>query len=510
MVLLREREPRPRRDDQPVHEVGAPARGSGAAAAPAVTATPRGAAAERGDALAVVLQSAVLQRWPLALPPVKRGSVQPWLVDTHGQGGEFIKGWIDNAVETYNRGAIDALIRQLKGSTDPCDTFLVDYARAALRRIKPWVVFGLDGRKASEIESALKQGYRRFDCAETYGNTELLAAAVKRCGLPRDSYEVLYKFDLRTGEDDRALGARLQSVCALFAGRVDCLVIHNLDVDWTRIAAGWTVLADFKRRGLARRIGIGNVRARHGPLLEQLAKVARIDVIENTIHSVLLDENVRALVRESGAELFVYNVMTAAKAIELTTAAQITDLISMLDASPTMIVSSSQGERNVGNLREFGSNPFLVPPDLDAEEDLTTGSKLFAWKQTQLAKGATNEEIELSTPLRSFLSSLMGEGAVAARSEFRSLGQHNRLAIVHWLHTRHGIAPAELMDAAVPRRVGLKPRFAGMPLTDVLLALLGTKNCDWKWSIELVQLLLASVEDWTSFLSLAAEEITDG
>lgn len=511
MVLLREHEPvRSPSAGRPSRDVPRRASAASAARPPAAVASPPGAAAGRDDALGGVLHRAVLQRWPLALPPVKRGVVTPWSVDTHGKGGEFIKGWIDNAVETYNRGALLALIKQLGPSSDEYDAYLVEYARAALRRTKPWAVFGLGGRTKLEIETAVRLGYRRFDCAESYGNTALLADAVKACGLHRDSYEVLYKFDLQPREDDKALVSRLTPVCARFGGRVDSLVIHNLDVDWNQIAAGWTVLAQLKRRGLARRIGIGNVRARHGALLELLAKIARVDVIENTLDSVLLDDNVRALVAESGAQLFAYNVMTVANAIGLSSAADLTELIGTLDATPSIILSSSQSDRNAQNLADFATNPFLVPIDTDAEEDLTTGYKIFEWRQQQSKLCATNEEIKLPKPLLAFLTSLLDDRAASARNAFQSEGgEHSRTAIVTWLRTRHGIEPAELVNIVVPRRSGLRQRFAGMALVDVLLALLGTRNCDWKWSIELVQLLLASVEDWESFLRAVAEEIAD-
>ncbi|MEU6328564.1 hypothetical protein ABZ851_15010 [Streptomyces sp. NPDC047049] len=49
-----------------------------------------------------------------------------------------------------------------------------------------------------------------------------------------------------------------------------------------------------------------------------------------------------------------------------------------------------------------------------------------------------------------------------------------------------------------------------MPLHEVLAALLGVKNCDWKWSIELVQLLVGSAEMGDCALRFGAGEIVQG
>jgi hypothetical protein len=61
----------------------------------------------------------------------------------------------------------------------------------------------------------------------------------------------------------------------------------------------------------------------------------------------------------------------------------------------------------------------------------------------------------------------------------------------------------------VPRRTGLKRRFAGMPLLDVLMALFGASSCNRKWATELVQMLVTPLKDWELILRPVAENITE-
>ncbi|MFJ9530444.1 hypothetical protein [Streptomyces cyaneofuscatus] len=44
-------------------------------------------------------------------------------------------------------------------------------------------------------------------------------------------------------------------------------------------------------------------------------------------------------------------------------------------------------------------------------------------------------------------------------------------------------------------------------LPEVLRALLGVKNCDWKWSIELVLLMVSDIDTWDNVLRPVADQI---
>ncbi|MGK3094606.1 hypothetical protein ACG93S_32820 [Streptomyces sp. WAC01490] len=50
-------------------------------------------------------------------------------------------------------------------------------------------------------------------------------------------------------------------------------------------------------------------------------------------------------------------------------------------------------------------------------------------------------------------------------------------------------------------------RWAVLPVPEVLGSLLGVKNCDWKWSIELVQLMVSDIDTWDNVLRPVADQI---
>ena len=92
----------------------------------------------------------------------------------------------------------------------------------------------------------------------------------------------------------------------------------------------------------------------------------------------------------------------------------------------------------------------------------------------------------------------------AAREEGRPVDQ---AFIREWLVGQGHVTADDLTSVRVPSRVGLKRRYIGMPLQDTLAALFGVKNCDWKWSIQLVQLMFSDAETWDCALRFGADEI---
>ena len=479
---------------EPAHGGGAPLRGGPAP-----------------DGLGGILRRCVLQRVRLSLPPITVGGFKNWDVDTRGDGSEFLAGWVDHAAQTFNRSALLELIKQVKTGGDPHDRPLLLHATAALERTKPWVVFGLDGRVAQDVDDAVAIGNRRFDCAESYANTSLLANAIKKHGLRRDQYDVFYKFDVRPSEKPAQLATRLTSVCEMFDGRLEGLLIHNLDVAPDAIVSAWATLIELKRSGRAGKIGVGNIRSHHGTLLEQLARAARIDIVENPADSGLLDENVFALLAETGAELLTYNVVMAAKAIGLTERPQLKDLVASLGARHTVILSSGDRERRRQNLADFATNPMLDKSPDAAPGNEETAFAIYTWTEAARKPCNDNEELALPEGLVTCLTALARDQGAAAAEQLRKLaaGAPTRTTILEWITATFPVRRSELETAKVPSRTGLKRRFAGMPLLDVLMALFGASSCNRKWATELVQMLVTPLKDWELILRPVAENITE-
>ncbi|WP_413095172.1 aldo/keto reductase [Streptomyces nitrosporeus] len=374
---------------------------------------------------------------------------------------------------------------------------------------KPWPVFGVDGRSREQLNAAVSEGYRRFDTAESYNNIHDVAEALR--GLPRNSYELLYKFDVKASESPAQLTDRLRGVAALFNGSLDSLVIHNLDVDKELLTAAWQVLGSLKGEGVAHQIGLGNVGEAHVGLLAELGGV---DVVENSVESVLLSEKIRDAISESGAHLYYYDVIRTAKQMNLDpkSADDMNALIYMMTSASTrtsMITSSGSAENRTANLTNFRGGP--DHPDFDGDEQYEGMGKVSAW-QKQQSSGQTNDSAFTLTPglhdwlagLSEHSADLRGQVAAAAQQAGQSVTQ---AFITEWLVSQGQLTAADLESVKVPSRVGLKRRYIDMALPEVLGALLGVKNCDWKWSIELVQLMVSDIDTWDNVLRHVADQI---
>nr|WP_237555645.1 aldo/keto reductase [Streptomyces sp. MnatMP-M77] len=374
---------------------------------------------------------------------------------------------------------------------------------------KPWPVFGVDGRSREQLNAAVSEGYRRFDTAESYNNIHDVAEALR--GLPRNSYELLYKFDVKAGESPAQLTDRLRGVAALFNGSLDSLVIHNLDVNKELLTAAWQVLGSLKGDGVAHQIGLGNFGEADVGLLAELGGV---DVVENSVESVLLSEKIQDAISKSGAHLYYYDVIRTARQMNLDPklADDMNALIYMMTSASTrtsMITSSGSAENRTANLTNFRGGP--SHPDFDGDEQYEGMGKVSAW-QKQQSSGQTNESaFTLAPGLHAWLADLSehsadlrGQVAAAAQQAGQSVTQ---AFITQWLVSQGQLTAADLESVKVPSRVGLKRRYIGMALPEVLGALLGVKNCDWKWSIELVQLMVSDIATWDNVLRHVADQI---
>ncbi|MFG3280735.1 aldo/keto reductase [Streptomyces sp. NPDC048111] len=382
---------------------------------------------------------------------------------------------------------------------------------------KPWLVFGVDGRSKEQLTSAVEAGYRRFDTAESYRNIDTVADVLR--GLPREDYEILYKFDVRSGEQAAELRARLQRVAALFGGRFDQLVIHNVDGDRGALSQAWQVLNELKREHITGQVGLGNIGENHTDLLSELGGV---DVVENSVESVLLSENIERAIKQSGAHLYYYDVMRTAQQMDLDLSSpdDLNGLIYTMSgtfpqrdgtSNATMISSSGTSRNQASNLANFGGGP--DHEDFTGDEQYDAMGKIDTWRKQQ-SSGQTNDtSFALREELSQWLVQLCQGGTAdelrqsiveAAKDQGQTVTQ---AFIEKWLVDERHVSAEDLSSVRVPSRVGLKRRYIGMPLRDALGALFGVKNCDWKWSIQLVQLLFSDAETWDLALRFGADEI---
>lgn len=119
-----------------------------------------------------------------------------------------------------------------------------------------WDVRGAEGQRA--IESALELGYRHIDTATIYANEDIVGAAVRASGIPREEIFVTSKVWPSDMSREGALRACEQSRRQLGMDYIDLYLLHRPGGD--RYGA-WDALSDLHRQGQVRALGVSNFSA---------------------------------------------------------------------------------------------------------------------------------------------------------------------------------------------------------------------------------------------------------
>ena len=130
---------------------------------------------------------------------------------------------------------------------------------------------------ASAVAFALRNGYRHIDTAVVYANEEAVGEGMRASGVPRAEIFLTTKVgrdDIDEGRLERSAEASLKR---LGTDHVDLLLIHwpNPAIPLRRSMAA---LANAKRRGLTRHIGVSNFTV---PLLEEAVSLSTEPISAN-------------------------------------------------------------------------------------------------------------------------------------------------------------------------------------------------------------------------------------
>lgn len=120
----------------------------------------------------------------------------------------------------------------------------------------------------SYVEEALAIGYRHLDTAFSYQNQDLVGAAIKRQGIPRQ--EVFVTSKLHPNDNDyQTASSKIREAIRLIWGIDTPESDHYLDAFLLHYpglrdpVAAWRALIDVRRQGLVRHIGVSNFEIRH-------------------------------------------------------------------------------------------------------------------------------------------------------------------------------------------------------------------------------------------------------
>lgn len=364
-----------------------------------------------------------------------------------------------------------------------------------------WITFGTDGRTEKEILSAIIYGYKQFDCAESYNNIEAVQSATKAFRR-REDYKIIYKFNLRAREDEKALTRRLEIVQEMFNKKFDSLLIHNTDGTDSDIETAWTVMKKLRKKGTVDEIGFGNIESKHAELITKLNSNDDINIIENSINSILTDEAIKDLISGTGARLIYYDVINTANEIGIKSTAGIKALIyymSGVSNKSSIVLSTDKTTRQQENIDNFSLGP--NDTNFDGDEQYGELDKIHKWSISSNACDTTDMQFSLSKNTKNSLEQLLKSDLNHLRKEIKKYSQSPNSktdSIKNYLIEKEIFSESDLMDIKFPELKGLKRRYIGISLNTIILSLLSNKNCDWKWSIQLIQALLVSGQDWES------------
>jgi 2,5-diketo-D-gluconate reductase A len=166
--------------------------------------------------------------------------------------------------------------------------------------------YRLSGEECSTaVEWAIQLGYRHLDTAQTYRNEVAVGEGMRRAGCARDTLFVTTKVWREQIGWGALQAAASQSLEQLGLDHFDLLLIHwpNADVPLAETVAA---LADVKRQGMTRAIGVSNFPS---AMLLEAARLSPEPIAVNQVeyHPFLPQEAVLAAARSAGIAVTAYS-----------------------------------------------------------------------------------------------------------------------------------------------------------------------------------------------------------
>jgi 2,5-diketo-D-gluconate reductase B len=212
------------------------------------------------------------------------------------------------------------------------------------------------------VLKALQSGYRHIDTARKYGSEENVGEALRQSGLPRGDVFVTTKVSHENLAPQDFERSTTESLKALGIDQVDLLMVH-WPLPTMDLAATIGALAQMKRRGLARHIGVANFNV---TLLEQAIRLSPepLTALQAEFHPLLDQSRMIAACRRHGLAFIGYcplargRILDAPALIEIAAAhgksvAQVTLRWLIDHEGVCAIPSSSNAERVAANFDIF-------------------------------------------------------------------------------------------------------------------------------------------------------------
>lgn len=171
----------------------------------------------------------------------------------------------------------------------------------------PAIGYGTGGLHQTTVESvlaALGRGYRHIDTAPKYGTEAYVGEALRQSGLPRDDVFVTTKVSHENLSPVDFERSTTESLDALGVDQVDLLMVH-WPLPTMDLAATIGALAEMKRRGFTRHIGVANFNL---ALLEEAIRISPepLTALQAEFHPFLDQSRMIAACRRHGLAFISY------------------------------------------------------------------------------------------------------------------------------------------------------------------------------------------------------------
>lgn len=185
--------------------------------------------------------------------------------------------------------------------------------------------FRLTGQAVIDsVKSALELGYRAIDTAQIYKNEAEVGQAIAESGVPRDELFITTKIWIDNYAADKLIPSLRESLAKLRTEHVDLLLIHwPAPGNGVELPEYMQALAEAKRQGLTRQIGISNFNIE---LTRQaIAVVGQGEIATNQIElsPYLQNRKLTAFLAEQGITTTSYMTLAYGKVLKDPLLAQI-------------------------------------------------------------------------------------------------------------------------------------------------------------------------------------------
>lgn len=159
------------------------------------------------------------------------------------------------------------------------------------------------------LESAFRNGYRSIDTASLYKNEKFIGNYIMKNEIPRDSIWITSKLNPRVipkSETD-IIDSINTTLSDLNTNYLDLYLIHA-PVD-EHIVKCWSILEQFKNRGILKNIGVSNFKKEH---LEKISKFSTTPIFTNQIElsPFLTRTNLVSYMRENNIPISAHSSLT--------------------------------------------------------------------------------------------------------------------------------------------------------------------------------------------------------